>query len=209
MDRQGACQRPTAESSHGHWCPVDVDEANMMPELPNTALSDAAHGLDTSRQLSSIPRTEQGEKWTYPSAMQFYNALMLKRKTTPDEAAYMRDAVMAHNAVNERTWDKVLEWERMHASTCANPQLRRFVGRYGKESPRSFLHRFIWGMGKPFDRHDWFVNRCGHDVRYIIDYYDDPKAGDDVQVYIDARPALDSLGALYDRIRRSFKRQQP
>lgn len=24
----------------------------------------------------------------------------------------------------------------------------------------------------PFDRHDWIVDRCGKDVRYIIDYYD-------------------------------------
>ncbi len=24
----------------------------------------------------------------------------------------------------------------------------------------------------PFDRHDWIVERCGKEVRYIIDYYD-------------------------------------
>lgn len=23
----------------------------------------------------------------------------------------------------------------------------------------------------PFDRHDWYVDRCGKEVRYIIDYY--------------------------------------
>lgn len=30
----------------------------------------------------------------------------------------------------------------------------------------------------PFDRHDWFVDRCGDEVRYVIDFYfDDDKAG--------------------------------
>lgn len=30
----------------------------------------------------------------------------------------------------------------------------------------------------PFDRHDWFVDRCGDEVRYVIDFYfDDNKAG--------------------------------
>ena len=24
---------------------------------------------------------------------------------------------------------------------------------------------------EPFDRHDWTVDRCGKEVRYIIDYY--------------------------------------
>ncbi|GFE55204.1 cytochrome c related protein [Babesia ovis] len=206
MEPFGVCQRPDAESTHGS-CPLEMDEANMMPVLPNSALTDAGRDLDTTRETSSIPRTDQGEKWKYPSPMQFYNALALKRKTTPEEAVYMHDAVMAHNAVNERTWSRVLDWERMHASTCLTPQLRRFVGKYGKESPRSLLHRFIWGKGKPFDRHDWFVNRCGHEVRYVIDYYDDPTASDDVQVYIDARPALDSFGALYDRIRMTLGRK--
>ncbi|GIX63330.1 cytochrome c heme lyase, putative [Babesia caballi] len=179
----------------------------MMPALPNSALEAAARGLDTTREVSSIPRSEQGDKWTYPSAMQFYNALALKRKTSPDEAAYMRDAVVAHNVVNERTWEKVMEWEKVHARTCSNPQLRRFLGKYGHSTPRSLAHRFFWGMGAPFDRHDWFVNRCGREVRYVIDYYDDPHAGDDVQVYIDARPALDSFGALCDRIASVFRRR--
>nr|BAN64325.1 cytochrome c/c1 heme lyase, putative [Babesia bovis] len=139
--------------------------------------------------------------------MHFYNALALKQKTNPDEAAFMNEAVMAHNTVNERSWSKMMEWERIHARTCSNPQLRRFVGRYGKESPRSLLHRYFWGMGQAFDRHDWYIYRCGREVRYIIDYYDDPRAGDDIQVYIDARPALDSFGSLYDRIRIAYARK--
>lgn len=35
-------------------------------------------------------------------------------------------------------------------------------------------------FGHPFDRHDWFVDRGGREVRYVIDYYfnPDPKAGE-------------------------------
>ena len=48
---------------------------------------------------------------------------------------------------------------------------------------------------KPFDRHDWYVNRCGREVRYIIDYYGATNAHG---FHIDARPVL-SLGGLIDR----------
>jgi cytochrome c heme-lyase len=55
----------------------------------------------------------------------------------------------------------------------------------------------------PFDRHDWVVDRCGSEVRYVIDYYDasavaQGKQGDTI---LDVRPALDSLGAVWDRMR--------
>lgn len=30
----------------------------------------------------------------------------------------------------------------------------------------------------PFDRHDWYVDRCGREVRYVIDFYfNEEKAG--------------------------------
>lgn len=35
-----------------------------------------------------------------------------------------------------------------------------------------------WG-GKqlPFDRHDWWVDRCGEEVRYVIDFYYNEDSG--------------------------------
>lgn len=34
------------------------------------------------------------------------------------------------------------------------------------------------GGAAPFDRHDWIVDRCGKEVRYVIDFYFyDEKAG--------------------------------
>ena len=60
----------------------------------------------------------------------------------------------------------------------------------------------------PFDRHDWIVDRCGKDVRYIIDYYD---GGDvDKTTYefslLDVRPALDSFTAFWDRSKVAWMR---
>lgn len=34
------------------------------------------------------------------------------------------------------------------------------------------------GSPLPFDRHDWYVDRCGKEVRYVIDFYfNEDKAG--------------------------------
>jgi cytochrome c heme-lyase len=65
----------------------------------------------------------------------------------------------------------------------------------------------LWGM-RPFDRHDWYVNRCGKEVKYVIDYYSfetpDPHTGEtEIDYFIDARPAP-TVGGLYDRARVAF-----
>ena len=52
----------------------------------------------------------------------------------------------------------------------------------------------------PFDRHDWYVDRCGKEVRYVIDFYfDERRAGSPDAFTVDARPALDDFGSLRDR----------
>ena len=46
------------------------------------------------------------------------------------------------------------------------------------------------------------VNRCGKEVRYIIDYYDgDLEPGSHRFAQLDVRPALDSLEAAADRFK--------
>ena len=51
----------------------------------------------------------------------------------------------------------------------------------------------------PFDRHDWYVDRCGREVRYIIDFYHDEAATGMEAFQLDVRPALDSWTAVLDR----------
>jgi len=61
----------------------------------------------------------------------------------------------------------------------------------------------VFRYGLPFDRHDWMVDRCGKCVRYVIDYYDggavDPKSHQ--FALLDVRPAMDSWGACWDRMK--------
>ena len=72
-------------------------------------------------------------------------------------------------------------------------------------SHRTLTSHFRYEL--PFDRHDWVVDRCGHHVRYVIDYYGcDPQPNNDVPIFLDVRPALDSLSALWDRTKVAWRR---
>ena len=113
-----------------------------------------------------------------------------------------------------------MEYEAMHATTCAAPTLARFEGRDGDFSPKARLlhtlgmcdaaggavcryalvahYRVLRRAPLPFDRHDWMVDRCGTEVRYIIDYYS-VEGENDVIYSVDARPA--GWSGLWDRVR--------
>lgn len=48
------------------------------------------------------------------------------------------------------------------------------------------------GYELPFDRHDWIVDRCGKEVRYVIDYYDGGSLDNSYKfALLDVRPAMD------------------
>jgi cytochrome c heme-lyase len=65
------------------------------------------------------------------------------------------------------------------------------MGKPDEPSPKARLLSWF-GYSTPFDRHDWVVDRCGQDVRYVLDFYQGNQPG--VSVHIDARPAVtDSL----------------
>lgn len=58
---------------------------------------------------------------------------------------------------------------------------------------------------KPFDRHDWYVDRCGKTVRYVIDYYSGTEEVPGQPVFnVDVRPAVDSFTAVSDRFKVAF-----
>ena len=55
----------------------------------------------------------------------------------------------------------------------------------------------------PFDRHDWIVDRCGTQVRYVIDFYtgkSDPNNPRAMAFHLDARPALDNWDGVKTRM---------
>lgn len=86
------------------------------------------------------------------------------------------------------------------------PSLIRFMGCPDRPSPRSLLYRLVYGYKKPFDRHDWWVRGGDGTVsRYIIDFYNGQPVSYEQKiqanrVYIDARPAIDSLSSLALRL---------
>lgn len=157
-------------------------------------LDKSARQLPNDREVSSIPRASTGSNWVYPSQQQFYNAM--KRKNWDPQAEDMKSVVPIHNAVNERAWMEILKWEHGEGGeSCGGPQLIRFQGDSKKISPKARFN-MMFGYQKPFDRHDWMVDRCGTQVEYILDFYtgkSNPLMPDLPSFYIDVRPKFNTV----------------
>ncbi|RKO92828.1 cytochrome c/c1 heme-lyase [Blyttiomyces helicus] len=196
-------------------CPVDhssdgVNPLNMMPKLGQDRAPGQVLDLSTQRTVSTIPRADAADEshvadknWMYPSPQQFYNALKRKGWETPEHE--IEGMVDIHNFLNEGCWQEILEWEKEFHCDCNDIKLSRFQGRPQELTPKARF--FTWfGVEKPFDRHDWTIDRCGTEVRYIIDYYSAPDVAPGVPAFnVDVRPALDSPGAAFDRSRRAAR----
>jgi cytochrome c heme-lyase len=196
-----------------------IDPKNNMPLHPNQIPAEGqAKPLPTERISSTIPKGgTDGRTWQYPSEQMFYNALRRRGKADDVDEEDVRAIVMIHNNMNEKTWERVREWEALHRSSCPEPKLSRFMGRPNDLTPLAYIKATLYpprDRKYPFDRHDWFIDRCGKEVRYVIDYYHDekdspldrlPENQKDPSaiksIVFDARPALDSPGAFLDRIR--------
>ena len=65
----------------------------------------------------------------------FYNAM--ERKGHDPSEELMPVVVGMHNAVNERSWGQLLEWERtLHPETAESVRLKRFHGDATNISPK-------------------------------------------------------------------------
>lgn len=180
-----------------------IDPSNLMPSTPNQLPSPGQQKpLSTDRAASTIPKSGDDEStWIYPSPQMFYNALKRKGKSTDVEESDIPTVVAVHNKMNEATWSEIRQWEtRYHCHQCQNPKLKRFRGRPHELSPAARFRMWFRGYPRPFDRHDWIVDRCGlADARYIIDYYYTDNGPDPIEIHV--RPAIDSISAAYDRMR--------
>jgi len=192
-------------------CPVKHDEVNplnMMPALNQNPSPGQPFTLPTDRQTSTIPKSivKEGEApfWVYPSQQMFWNAMLRKGWKWKDEDVSqkdMDDIIKIHNANNEQAWQEVLKWEALHANECCEPKLKSFGGKATEYSPRARI-RHLMGYELPFDRHDWIIDRCGKDVRYIIDYYDGGSLDARYRfALLDVRPAMDSFENVWDRMK--------
>jgi len=189
-------------------CPMhaegsDINPANMMPPPNQQPATDQPFPLPTKRITSNIPKAGTDENWVYPSPQMFWNAMLRKGWRWKDDDLNPNDMdhiIHIHNANNEMAWQEVLRWEALHAKECSNPRLKKFGGKAKDFSPRARIRNWM-GYELPFDRHDWIVDRCGKDVRYIIDYYDGGRVEDSGRFAIlDVRPAMDSWSNMWDRM---------
>jgi cytochrome c heme-lyase len=184
-----------------------LNARNLMPTdltKPSDAVSTT---LPDIRQISSIPKTAMpnsgedqpdSDKWVYPSQQQFYESM--KRKNHSPDPDQMAVIVPMHNAMNERAWAQLLQWEEKYKSQCDKVTLKSFQGLPDSPSLRARWNA-LWGTQAPFDRHDWTIDRCGQEVTYILDFYQGkPEKGALMSVYIDVRPKIDSFQVLCDRI---------
>jgi len=184
--------------------------------------------LSPHRQVSSIPRAPSGDgsssssssnnsetvdahtspsgHWIYPSEQMFFRAM--QRKNWTPSANDMSTLVPIHNAVNERAWAEITAWERGRGGeACGGPKLVSFSGDSARLTPKARL-MVLLGYQRPFDRHDWTVNRCGKRVDYVIDFYSgraDPACPHALSVYIDARPKLNSVEGVNMRLQRFWQ----
>ncbi|KAK2793526.1 Cytochrome c1 heme lyase [Onygenales sp. PD_12] len=180
---------------------------------PNPLAASHASPSNDEAETGHDPRSGN---WIYPSERQFFEALM--RKNIPTSATSAKDLATSvasiipiHNAVNERAWSEILSWESSAPSSdlgskkCGGPKLYSFRG-LGVESqymsPRARINGWL-GYQRPFDRHDWTVERCGGaTIEYVIDFYQGRSGGaglaggpgkdGKLNFYLDVRPKLNT-----------------
>jgi hypothetical protein len=87
---------------------------NQMPtDLSQKPLPGQTTPLETNRVVSSIPTADgsnDSKFWVYPSEQMFFDAM--RRKNWDPKEVDMKTVVPIHNAVNERAWSQILEWEK-------------------------------------------------------------------------------------------------
>ncbi|CCC71644.1 hypothetical protein NCAS_0H03340 [Naumovozyma castellii] len=165
----------------------------------------------SNREISTIPRTGTEQNWIYPSESQFYQAM--KRKNWNPDLKDMQTVVPLHNSINERVWHYIKNWEKdAGGDACGGIKLSTFKGDSHKWTPRAWIRYNIFQMSKPFDRHDWQIDRCGKTIDYVIDFYcdmkkveHDGKIEEMPNVYLDVRPKLNSWEGIKLRLWKTFK----
>jgi cytochrome c heme-lyase len=198
----GISSSPAAEESNS--LPASLEEAAKHAQTPHP---NQRLPLSVHRAQSTIPRgkldenphhqrgPEESNKWVYPSEQQVFNAMQRKGYETIEEES-MPSFLQIHNSVNERSWKQLCEWE-----SNDDIKLVKFQGRPDKMTPKAWIWSNLLFQEKPFDRHDWYVdNGVNHNKRYVLDYYMAESTATGLpRVEIDARPALDSPNAFFER----------
>ncbi|KAG8762478.1 Cytochrome c1 heme lyase [Serendipita sp. 405] len=165
--------------------------AALLRKHQSSASPDVGSSSSHGEEVDKVEKRARGDIEVDASGAAVTNSHAVKLPQARD----MHVVVPIHNAVNEQTWAKVLQWEADRGGQqCGGIRLVSFKGDSRNISPKA-RWRILLGYQRPFDRHDWVIDRCGTRVRYVIDYYTGRTTGPNASpfsFYIDARPALDS-----------------
>jgi cytochrome c heme-lyase len=206
-DRISQSPSPTTPPS-GYTSSRSLSHDRVVSSIPRAFPSTAANSSIPSNAESETGASKSGN-WIYPSESQFFHAVMrkdtLSSSSPEDLASSISSIIPIHNAVNERAWHLIKQWEAPTTAstqnkTCVGPKLLSFQGLgAGAKSPKARIMTVLGGYTEPFDRHDWVVERCnGQQVEYVIDFYQgkastDDKKASNLNFYLDVRPKLNSL----------------
>lgn len=126
-----AASSATTDSASTAFRKADPCNSSQLdgPSPPRVQDTKASQLLGTQREVSSIPRTDDtagpgrapanheqetapsaSGNWIYPSEQMFFNAM--RRKEYDPKTQDMKMIVPIHNAVNERAWKEIREWEK-------------------------------------------------------------------------------------------------
>lgn len=87
-----------------------VREISTIPRASTVNHAEGAQAANSEREGG----VSESGNWIYPSEKMFFEAM--KRKGHAAEKADMKTIVPIHNAVNERAWREIKEWERPYGS---------------------------------------------------------------------------------------------
>lgn len=133
---------PPAQEKPQSWAQtaysyLPFTSSSPIPTAPVATQGQPKNTLDTDRVISSIPRSsdpgasscpvnheeETGKdasgNWVYPSEKMFFEAM--RRKGMGAKEGDMKTVVPIHNAVNERAWREIVEWEAPYLGEYVSP----------------------------------------------------------------------------------------
>lgn len=84
---------------------------SSIPRSTSSGATSAACPVNNETETGADPKTGN---WVYPSEKMFFDAM--KRKGHDTRAADMQTVVPIHNAVNERAWMEIKEWEKPYSA---------------------------------------------------------------------------------------------
>lgn len=146
---------PSSTTSNSASKFLDVASSSSSPHSSSSSSS----SLSTKREVSSIPRFSFDEQqpssssssppsssnWVYPSPSQFFQAMSRKAQQNLYDQPKEEDmpiVVPIHNAVNERAWNQLLEWENLWDDTsqqkCGGVKLVSFIGKPKEKTWRAW-----------------------------------------------------------------------